>query len=126
MMSEYIAVGELSKELKTSNQKLGRLIKHYGLEFEIQYKKCSQRKVVTEETAEKIKELLPKFELPVFSRIKSRIEGTKPKTKRVKRKEYLDDQFVNPIVGRYWGSGKEERWGQGIRTYWEKERCEVC
>ena len=120
-MSEYIAVGELSKELKTSNQKLGRLIKHYDLEFEIQYKKGSQRRGLTVETAEKIKQLLPKFELPVFSRIKSRIEGTKPKSKRVKHKEYSDEQFRNPIYGRYWGAGKDEKWGQGIRAYWEKE-----
>jgi hypothetical protein len=121
-----ITIGNLAKELKTSNQKLGRLIKHYDLEFEIQYKKGSQRRVLTVETAEKIKELLPKFEMPVFSRIKSQKEGTKPKTKKGRHKECSDEQFVNPIVGRYWGSGKEERWGQGIRTYWEKERCEVC
>lgn len=80
-----ITIGNLAKELRTSNQKLGHLIKHYDLKFEIQYKKGSQKKVLTAETTEMVKKLLPKFEMPMFSRIK-----------------------------------------RGIRTYWEKERCEVC
>jgi hypothetical protein len=118
----YISIGDLALELGTSCQKLGKLIKHNNIETKSRYnrEKTSYSKTVTMDASKTIKELLPNFNMEKHSRIKLKKEDVK--TKKVKRKEYSDEQFVNPIVGRYWGNGNDERWGQGIRAYWARER----
>jgi hypothetical protein len=121
-MNGYISIGNLAKELKTSNQKIGQLIKKQGYKVRKFYnpEKKSTEKTVTLKTADRIRMLLPSFEMQKHSRIKLKKEDVV--TKFVKHEEDNDEQFKNPIIS---VDAKGKTSGMGIESIWAKQRCEI-
>lgn len=124
-MSEYVAIGELALELGTSCQKAGQIVKYLGIAKRSMrqgkwYKMCIEEKHVP-----RIKEVYKDFSVTRDKKEKAKAEEKKSKIKH-HIGDNLDRFFTEPIIGRYWGNGTDERWGQGLQTVWEKERCEIC
>jgi hypothetical protein len=125
-MSEYISVGDLALDLRTSKQKLGRLIREYNLETNtMKVGRKRYRLCVATKEVEKIKRLIKTFKLPKWSRkceekrkrLKTENEKEPGKTREERS---LEELFEDPIISVDLKSGVTG--GQGIEAYWAKER----
>jgi hypothetical protein len=118
-MTGYITIGNLALELKTSNQKIGQIIKAKNIAVKRKNTGNNTHRYITLSAAKLIREAVKDFKV---TQTKGGV-GKKKKPEGEVVGENSDRLFRNPIISVDLKAGRT--CGQGIWEYWKRERCET-
>lgn len=127
-MKGVVGLGDLAKELGSSKQKIGQLVKKFKIKKIVLNINGLVTQCITEKDVEIIKDNIDDFHIGFSkrsSKVKKEPKIKEPKIKKADKKKPQDSNedrfFVNPIISVDIRSGLIS--GPGIWKWWEMQKC---